>query len=212
MQSLTDRQRAVLETIRTFMNREGLSPSLREIARAMDLDTKSVAQHLDRLERKGYITRRPRQSRNIRLAESVRRAFNEKESPRGLPLVGQIAAGQPILAEENLEGHLTLEDYFESDGLGPESGVFLLRVRGESMKEAGIRDGDLVAVRSDRTVRNGEIAVVVLDNEATVKRFYHEGAYLRLEPENPGYGPIVVDPETTEVRIIGPVLGLVRKM
>ncbi|MHC4945389.1 MAG: transcriptional repressor LexA [Planctomycetota bacterium] len=204
MDGLTSRQRAVLDVIRGFLKREGVSPTLREIGRIMGLDLKSVAQHLDRLERKGYISRRPRESRNIRL-----RSLADLIDPTGggLPLVGRIAAGQPVLAEENLEARVKIDDFF-----GPKGDVFLLRVQGESMKGAGISDGDMVAVRLEGEVRNSDIAAVVLDDEATVKRFFQKGDRIRLEPENEAFEPMVVDPRKKEIRVIGPVVGVIRKL
>lgn len=200
MNRLTDRQRTVLEKIRAFWEEHGASPTLRELAGALGLDPKSVAQHLDRLERKGFISRRPRESRNIRLEGAARPA-------RGLPLVGRIAAGQPVLAEEHLEGRVEVEEFF-----GPKEDHFLLRVEGDSMKGAGIRDGDLVAVRAGGRVRDGDIAVAVVEGEATVKRLYWKGRFLRLEPENPGYETLMINVESEEVRIVGPVKGLIRRM
>jgi repressor LexA len=200
MDRLTERQGAVLERIRAFFEERGVSPTLRELAGALGLDPKSVAQHLDRLERKGFISRRPRESRNIRLEGAARPA-------RGLPLVGRIAAGPPGLAEENLEGRVEVEAFF-----GPKEEHFLLRVQGDSMKGAGIRDGDLVAVRSGGRVRDGDIAVAVVEGEATVKRLYRQGKFLKLEPESPGYETLIVNMESEEVRIVGPVKGLIRRM
>jgi repressor LexA len=215
MEKPTKRQQAVLEIIRRVLDREGVPPTTREIARQMALDPKSVAQHLDRLERKGYISRRPRESRNIRLTERAGAGSSRLESSRlessrlgrGVPLVGQIAAGQPLLAEENIEDHVEMDRFF-----GPEESVFLLRVQGESMKGAGIRDKDLAAVLMEGEVRDGDIAVVSIDGEATVKRFYRNGPLIRLEPENPAYETIMVDTDRQEARVVGRVVGLVRRM
>jgi repressor LexA len=200
MDRLTPRQQAVLEAIRAHLDEEGVPPTLRELAGRMRMDPKSAAQHLDRLERKGFLSRRPGESRNIRLTEKAR-------SPRGVPLLGQIAAGQPLLAEENLEGRVAMEDFF-----GPEGGVFLLRVTGRSMEGAGLCDGDLAAIQADGQVRDGDIAAVLLDDEATVKRLFREKSGLRLEPDNPDFEPLLVPAGRKEVRIIGPVVGLVRKI
>jgi repressor LexA len=201
MDGLTDKQRIVLETILRVLDQNGVPPTTREIARLMQRDPKSVAQHLDRLEQKGYIRRRPRESRNIRLTEKA-------QPPRGVPLVGHIAAGQPVLAEENLEGRVRMEDFFGSEG-----SFFLLRVKGESMKEAGICDGDVVAVDVQEEVRDHDIAVVLLDGEATVKRLCRrKGKFLELKPENPEYETLVVDASQRHVRVIGPVKGLIRRI
>ena len=201
MDELTPRQQAVLETIRRVLERDGVPPTTRELARMMRRDVKSIGQHLDRLERKGYITRRAGESRNIRLTETG------GPSPRGVPLVGRIAAGRPVLSEENFEDRVRMEDFF-----GPEGSLFLLRVQGDSMQGAGIRDGDLVAVEVEGGIRNGDIAVVVIDGEATVKRFHRKGRFLRLEPENPDYETLLVDAGSQEVRVVGPVKGLIRRI
>lgn len=167
----------------------------------MNLDIKSVGQHLDRLERKGTITRRPGESRNIRLTGIG------GTSSRGVPLVGRIAAGPAVFSEENLEDRVRMEDFF-----GPEGSFFLLRVQGDSMKGAGIRDGDLAAVEVEGNVKDKDIAVVVIDGEATVKRVFRRGRSLRLEPDNPDYETIVVDTGAQEVRVVGPVKGLIRRL
>ena len=127
--------------------------------------------------------------------------------PKGVPLVGQIAAGQPVFAEENLEGYVAMADFFGRGG-----GLFLLRVRGDSMEGAGIRDGDVAAVQSEGEVKNGDIAVVVVSGEATVKRFFRKGNKLRLEPENPACETIEADAGQEEIRIVGPVTGLIRRI
>jgi repressor LexA len=200
MNGLTERQRIVLELIQQVLDQEGVPPTTREIGQKMRRDPKSVAQILDRLERKGYIFRQPKKSRNIRLTEKAR-------TSGGVPLVGQIAAGQPVLAEENLEGRVKMEEFF-----GPEERLFFLRVKGESMQGAGICDGDLVAVQVHGEVRDSEIAVVLLDNEATVKRLYRRGRFIELRPENPEYKTVVVDASRKEIRVIGPVRGLIRRI
>ena len=207
MEKPTKRQDAVLRVIRRAIEREGVPPTLRETAQAMKLDPKSVAQHIDRLERKGYIRRRPGQSRNVRLTEKGR-APKDAAALQGVPLVGQIAAGVPVLAEENLEGRVKIEELF-----GPEESFFFLRVKGDSMEGAGIRDGDLAAVRTGKDLAGkGEIAVVVVNNEATVKRFYRRGSLIRLEPENPAFDTMEADAEKDDIRVAGAVGGLIRKM
>jgi len=209
---LTDKQRAVLQAIQGHLEEQGVSPTLREIAGALRLDPKSVAQHLDRLERKGFLRRRAGESRNIRLtaraARQARGGSSSSSFARGLPLVGQVKAGQPVLAEESLEDRVELERFF-----GPEGAVFLLRAKGDSMEGAGIFDGDLLAVESGAKVPAGGIAVVLLDGEATVKRLFRQGRGYRLEAENEAYAPIRVDPgKTTDFRVLGAVRGLVRRM
>lgn len=221
MEPLTRKQAAVLEAIQRILEEEGAPPTLRELARRLGLDVKSVAQHLDRLERKGYLSRRRGRSRNIRLAAGGAVAHLSGAAPvgpsakgsgspvpaeaRGLPLVGRIAAGSPVEAVEEVEDRLRLETFF-----GPEGTVFLLRVEGDSMEGAGIRRGDLVAVARDEPVPEGAPAVVVVEGETTVKRLFRKGRRLLLAPENPDYEPLLVDPARQAVRVVGPVKGLVR--
>lgn len=199
MDDLTDKQLAVLNLIRQEIEL-GEVPTTREIAEKLGRDPKSISQHLLRIERKGYIVRKPGKSRNIRLT-------NKAVKAPGIPLVGQVAAGQPILAEENLDGRVDIEGYF-----GPKGSIFLLRVQGESMRDAGICNNDLVAVRIEGVVKNGGIAVALVGDEVTVKRVYKEGHNIRLEPANPEFSALVADTREGAVRVVGPVTGLIRRM
>lgn len=211
MRDLTDKQRRVLEIIRRAVRRRGSAPTYREIARALGVDVRAAYQHVIALERKGVLERTGRGKRGgIRLAP-------EHQPPIGVPVVGRVAAGTPILAEENIEEHIDLEREF---GLGPRAGggglddaddLFLLRVRGDSMTGAGILDGDLVLVRRQPTVQSGEIAAVVIGDEATVKRVRFIPGGVRLEPENPSYQPMEFG-AGDDVRVAGKVLMSLRRI
>lgn len=197
---LTDRQREVFDFIRHSSQAENRPPTVREIADHFGFRSpKAVTDHLNALERKGYIIRRNRKSRNIEIPEAL--------SPRGIPLVGRIAAGSPILAVENLEGSLSLNSLFE-----PSATAFALQVQGDSMKGAGILDGDFVVVDNGAEIRNGAIGAVLLGDEATVKRVFYERNRVRLKAENPDFKDIVVDESSPDLRLCGPVRGVLRKL
>lgn len=199
VKGLTDRQREVFEFVRSSMREEHRPPTVREIADHFGFRSpKAATDHLDALERKGYIKRRNRKARNIEIREEL--------SPLGIPVVGRIAAGSPILAVENLEGSLSTNDLF-----GVDEKTFALQVEGESMTGAGILPGDYVIVQSQGQVRNGDIAAVRIEDEATVKRVFLTKNQLRLKPENPEYEDIVLDKETGDFSIYGPVIGVMRR-
>lgn len=199
---LTERQRQVLQYIKQEIHDKGYPPSVREIGEAIGLSSSSTVHgHLARLEEKGYIRRDPTKPRAIEVrgetpGEVRKRLIN-------VPLVGRVTAGQPILAEQNIEDHFPLPADFVQD-----EDVFFLIVQGESMIEAGILDGDYVLVRRQQTARNGDIVVALLDDEATVKRFFREQGHVRLQPENRFMDPILVK----DVQVLGKVIGLVRRM
>ncbi len=200
---LTKRQQEIFDFIRRYSENNGYPPTVRDIGKAVGLASSStVHAHLANLEKLGLLRRDPTKPRAMELLDRagamVRRAVNP-----GLPLLGQVAAGQPILAEENVE------EYIETPAAcGGDSGEYLLRVRGESMKNAGILDGDLVVVRRQETARDGEIIVALVEEEATVKRFFREGDHIRLQPENETMEPILV----RDVSVLGRVVGLMRSM
>lgn len=198
---LTDKQRKILEFIIDFLKERGAPPTIREIAGRFGFSSPaSVLRHLLALERKGFIRRREYTARGIELVkESVRRLFLDE----GIPLVGRVAAGRPILAEENIEEVLKLEGLFPSD-----QGLFALKVRGDSMIEAGILEGDILIVRPQPTAQIGDIVVAILGDEGTVKRFGRAGDHIKLESANEKYPPIV----TSDARIVGVVIGVVRKL
>jgi repressor LexA len=204
MVDLTKRQQEIFEFIKRYSSRHGYPPTVRDIGKAVGLASSStVHAHLANLEKIGLLRRDPTKPRAIELLDrAVDGVRNFVRSP-GLPLVGHVAAGQPILAEENVE------DYVQTPAIvGGEDGEYLLRVRGESMKDVGIMEGDLVVVRPQETARDGEIVVALLGEEATVKRFFQEPDHVRLQPENEAMEPI----RTTDVQILGKVIGLMRSM
>ncbi|HEX9314948.1 MAG TPA: transcriptional repressor LexA [Actinomycetota bacterium] len=201
MKDLTPRQRQILEFVDEEARRRGYPPSVREIGKAVGLHSSStVHAHLSKLESLGVLKRDPSKPRALEvLVERAKKAVR----PSGLPLVGQVAAGEPILAEENIEDYLDVPDI-----VGGEDGDYILRVRGESMKDAGILEGDFVVVRPTERARDGEIVVALVGDEATVKRFFREKDQVRLQPENKSMKPI----RTRDVRLLGRVVGVFRRV
>jgi repressor LexA len=200
---LTKRQQEIFEFIKRYSDSNGYPPTVRDIGKAVGLASSStVHAHLANLEKIGLLRRDPTKPRAIELLDRATAGVRNLVRP-GLPLVGQVAAGQPLLAEENIE------DYISTPAIaGGDEGEYVLRVRGESMKNAGILDGDLVVVRRQDTAIDGEIVVALVGEEATVKRFFQEEDRVRLQPENEMMEPIF----TREVRILGRVVGLMRSM
>lgn len=205
MGTLTDRQRQVLEFIRNTVAGRGYPPSVREIGEALGLSSPStVHSHLSSLVRAGYLRRDPTKPRAIEVVEPETSHIH-RSSTRDVPLVGRVAAGTPILAEEQIEEVLTLPTEFT--GQGP---VFMLQVRGDSMIEAGIFDGDYVVVRSQNTAENGQIVAALVDGEeATVKRFARRNGTVVLIPENPAYEEMVF---SDGVEILGRVVAVLRSI
>lgn len=192
---LTERQNEILQFILEHMAAQGSPPTIREIGLRFGIASpRGVADHLRALERKGCIERSRRKSRGIRPT----RSWN------GIPIVGAVAAGSPILAVENFSGTLDLTDLSSSQD------VFAVRVKGESMKNCGIMDGDFVIVRDQPQVENGTIAVAYLNGEATVKRIFRTRDGYALVPENDAFVPLLVDPTTNDFRVAGPVIRVVR--
>jgi len=202
--ALTDKQVQILNFLADTLRKRGYPPSVREIGAAVGLRSSStVHAHLDRLERLGYIKRDPMRSRAIEIVDKALDARPTKEL-LNVPLVGRVTAGSPALATENVEDYFPIPLEF----VGPGE-FFMLRVRGDSMIGAGILDGDHVIVRRQDTAEDGEIVVALVgDEEATVKRLYREKDHVRLQPENPHMEPII----STDVRILGKVVGLVRRI
>jgi repressor LexA len=199
MRELTPRQRQILSLIQTVIAETGMPPTRAEIADALDFRSANAAEeHLRALARKGAIELIPGTSRGIRLKDSLRDQL-------GLPLVGRVAAGEPILAEEHIEGRYQIDR-----GLFKSEPHFLLRVHGMSMRDAGILDGDLVAVHRTPEVRNRQIIVARIEDEVTVKRYRQEGHQVWLLPENPDFSPIEVDLREQHLTIEGVVVGVVR--
>jgi repressor LexA len=199
---LTDRQQAILSFIVLSIRTQGYPPTLREIGHAFGIrSTKGVNDHLEALEKKGKIRRRPELSRAIEIVD----AAPNHVDVQNVPLLGRIAAGEPLLAIENIEQTIALDR-----SLAREEGAFLLRVQGDSMIKAHICDGDYILVRPQDTADEGEIVAALVDDEATVKRFFRDGDRIRLEPENDSMSSIVVEPSETPVRILGKVIGVFR--
>jgi repressor LexA len=201
MEPLSPRQRRCLEAVLAHRRRTGLPPTYRELGRALGIaSTNGVRRHLEALERKGYVRMR-RSARGLQLSAEV-------EGAAGIPILGRIAAGRPIEALENFEGAVDVGSLY---GAYPD--VFAVRVVGDSMTGAGIADGDLAIVRAAPKVDNGAVAAVAIDGEATVKRFYAERGAVTLVAANPRYAPrIIREDEGREVRVLGRVVGLVRRL
>jgi repressor LexA len=198
MEGLTPRQEQVLEFIIRNIDERGYPPTLREISLEIGTSgTVSAIHHLEALERKGFIRRESGSSRGIVLNREPRTEFAQ------LPIVGQVRAGLPALALEEIEGYYPLEQ------LQLRGGTFFLRVKGDSMINDAIVEGDLALIRPQETAQNGDIVVAMVDGEATLKRFYRERDHIRLQPRNPNMAPIII-PAGEEVRIIGKVIKIVR--
>ena len=199
---ITDKQREILEYIKEMILKKGYPPAVREICEAVKLkSTSSVHSHLETLEKNGYIRRDPTKPRTIEIIDDC---FNlARREVVNVPLIGTVAAGTPLLAQENIETYFPIPSE-----LLPNKEIFMLKVKGDSMIEAGIFNGDQILVEKTNTAENGEIVVALLDDSATVKRFYREDGHYRLQPENASMEPIFVD----EVQILGKVIGLFRMM
>ncbi len=198
---LTKRQEQVLEFIRSYTRESGYPPSVRDIGGEFGLSPATVHDHLKAVERKGYLDKTPNRSRSL----SVTKQDPDHLTPTEVPVIGRVAAGSPILAEENVEDVVRLPD-----GWAP-SGSFLLKVQGDSMEDAHILDGDYVLVRPQKTAANGEIVVALIEDEATVKRFYKKANRVELRAENPAYEPIEVDrSDLRSIGLVGKVVGVFR--
>lgn len=197
---ISAKQQEILEFIKEEILSKGYPPAVREICEAVHLkSTSSVHSHLETLERNGYIRRDPTKPRAIEILEDD---FNlSRREVANIPIVGQIAAGEPIFAEQNIEGYMPIlpEDL-------PSGNSFLLNVRGDSMINVGIYDGDRILVKEQNTASNGDIVVALVEDSATVKTFYKEDGHYRLQPENDYMDPIIVE----QVEILGKVAGLFR--
>jgi len=204
MEELTRKQKEILEFIKKTMFKKGVSPTFREIMQFFGFKSiKTVQDHIKALEKKGYIKKDPNKSRSIILEDFSKTL---KDTVR-VPILGQISAGKPIFAEENIEGYINLDKFL----IKHSKDIFALKVKGDSMINAGILDGDYVIVKKQPTVENGEIACVLIDNEATVKRFYKRENCIELKPENPNYKSIIITKDTTaNILILGKVVGVFR--
>ncbi len=198
---LTKRQKEIFDFIRRYASRYGYPPTVREIGKAVGLHSSStVHAHLANLEKVGLLRRDPTKPRAIELL--VDRAKRVMRAP-GLPLVGHVAAGEPILAEENIEEYVQVPSV-----IGGEQGDYILQVKGDSMQDAGILEGDYVVVSQADDADNGEIVVALIEDEATVKRFYREKDRVRLQPANKAYKPI----RTRDAKVLGRVIGVYRRV
>ena len=199
--NLTKRQQEIFDYVKRHVGEHGYPPTVRDIGKAIGLTSSStVHAHLGNLERLGLLRRDPTKPRAIEvLVDKARQSVK----PAGLPVVGAVAAGAPVLAEENIE------EYVPVPGIaGGEEGEFILRIKGDSMKDAGILDQDYVIVRRQETASDGEIVVALLGEDATVKRFFRESDHVRLQPENDSMEPI----RSREVQVLGRVVGVLRKV
>ena len=197
---ITAKQQEILDFIKSEILSKGYPPAVRDICEAVHLkSTSSVHSHLETLEKNGYIRRDPTKPRAIEILDD---SFNlTRREMVNVPIVGQVAAGEPILAQENIENYFPIPTEFM-----PNSQTFLLKVKGESMINAGILDGDMVLVEQTSTASNGDMVVALIDDGATVKTFYKEEGIFRLQPENDSMDPIIVK----EVSILGKVIGVFR--
>jgi repressor LexA len=200
---LTKRQQEIFDFIKRYSAKYGYPPTVRDIGKAVGLASSStVHAHLSNLEKIGMLRRDPTKPRAIELLDRAAAGVRGFVNP-GLPVVGQVAAGQPVLAEENIEEYVQTPTF-----AGGDDGEYLLRVRGDSMQNAGIIEDDLVVVHSQDVADDGDIVVALIGEEATVKRFFQEADHVRLQPENDTMEPIRV----RDVRIIGKVVGLMRSI
>ena len=206
MNALTPRQEQILNLIRRFLADTGYPPTRSEIAAELGFRSANAAeQHLRALARKGFITLQPGASRGIRLNDVSGLADGDEAEEPGLPVVGRVAAGSPLLAEAHIDQH-----YQVSAGLFSPGADYLLRVRGMSMRDAGILDGDLLAVHRTAEVREGQVVVARIRDEVTVKRFSRTGHLVRLLPENPDFEPIELDLRQDDLAIEGIGVGVIR--
>lgn len=204
-EDLTEKQLKILDFIKREILTKGYPPAVREICKAVDLkSTSTVHGHLSRLEKKGYIRRDPTKPRAIEILDKDSNIYNfSNKEIIEVPIVGKVTAGQPILAVENIEDTFPLPiDFVEN------STAFMLKVTGDSMVNAGIFDGDYVLIKQQNVALNGDIVVALIDDEATIKRFYKEKNCIKLKPENDFMEPIIIN----DVKILGKVIGVYRKI
>ncbi len=212
--ALTDRQREVFEFIKARIEETNRPPTLREIGLQFQISsTNGVRSILAALVKKNFIARSPKLSRGIDLPQTTREprvtfdSFSSEANGVEIPIVGRVAAGQPILAVENLEGTVVVD----RDFLMRQKNVFALRVSGDSMKDAGIFNGDLIFARQQSQAERGQIVVALIGEETTVKYYFPEAGRIRLEPANDAFGPIIVDTATPDFSILGRIIGVMRR-
>jgi repressor LexA len=201
---LTKRQQEIFDFIRKYSAKYGYPPTVRDIGKAVGLASSStVHAHLANLEKIGLLRRDPSKPRAIELLDRAVESVRGIVRGESLPLVGSVAAGEPMLAEENVEEYVSVPEL-----AGGADGEYVLRIRGDSMKDAGILEGDFVVVHSQDTAQDGDVVVALLGEEATVKRFFRESDHIRLQPENDAMEPI----RSKEVKVLGRVVGLLRSV
>ena len=201
MKEITERQKEVLTFISDSTEENSYPPTVREIATHFDISIRAVQDHITALQKKGYLTQSQKRSRSFKVLSDVRK--KEPEIYMGkIPVLGTVAAGKPLLSEENLDGYVNLTEPF----VRPGKNYFALRVRGQSMVNAGILDGDLAVVEQAQSAVDGQIIVAVIDDAITLKRYYKEAERVRLQPENPDFKPIY----STDVRSVGILSNIVR--
>ncbi|MCI5958888.1 MAG: transcriptional repressor LexA [Lachnospiraceae bacterium] len=199
---ISDKQQQILDFMKDEILSKGYPPSVREICEAVHLkSTSSVHSHLETLEKYGYIRRDPTKPRAIEIVDDGFQMVRRETS--SIPIIGTVAAGQPIFAQQNIEGYFPIPADFIPSGTGD---TFVLKVKGESMINVGIFDGDQIFVQQCNNVRNGDIVVALVDDSATVKTFYKENGHIRLQPENDTMEPIIVQ----DCKILGKVFGVFR--
>lgn len=210
MDDLSPRQREILDFMVSAIDQKGIAPTYREIGAALQISsTNGVSDHVKALIRKGYLQRGAIAGSPRSLVPTTRATgFADDTATVGVPLLGRVAAGQPLLAEENYERTIRVDAAL----LPPGGNVFALKVTGQSMIDDGIHDGDVLFVRQQKAARNGEIAVVLVDGEATVKRLYREGKRLRLQPANATMQPIYVDEASGDCEVVGIAVGIFRQL
>jgi repressor LexA len=207
--TLTKRQREILKFILQNIAKQGFPPTIPEIQKKFDFNSPTaVNDHLAALQKKGYIARQPFTSRGIRVIGTNTPVKSDTSSTIQVPIVGRVAAGAPILAEENVEGYLSVDKSLTQQT----KNIFALKVRGDSMIKAGIFDGDYVIVNKQSIVNQGEIAAVLIDDEATIKRVYINASEIKLQPENDSLEPTILDLRKENVSIVGKVKAVIRKL
>ncbi len=202
MKNLTDRQRETLEFIANFTEENGFPPTVREISENFGISLRAVQDHIAACQKKGYLSLSQKRSRSIRVLKDDGIKTMERPFLARIPLLGTVAAGKPLLCEENLDGYVNIAEPF----VRPGKTYFALHVRGASMINAGILDGDLAIIEQAEIATEGQIVVAVVNNAITLKRFYREAERIRLQPENPDFQPIY----TNDIQIAGIMVGLIR--
>lgn len=202
MKILTNRQKEVLEFIARFTDDNGYPPTVREIGDHFDISLRAVQDHIAACQKKGYLSQCQKRSRSIRVLKNEEGVSESRAFTARIPLLGTVAAGKPLLCEENVDGYVTIAEPF----VRPGKTYFALRVRGASMINAGILEGDLAIIEKADVASEGQIVVAVVDNAITLKRFYREENRIRLQPENPDFQPIY----TNDAHLAGIMVGLVR--